>query len=70
MGLPLWLSDKELAYNIGATGDAGLTWVGKIPWRRAWQVTPEFLPGASHGQRSLAGYFPEGCKESDTTEAT
>ena len=31
-------------------------WVGKIPWRRAWQPTPVFLPGESHGQRSLAGY--------------
>ena len=29
---------------------------GKIPWRRAWQPTPVFLPGESHGQRSLAGY--------------
>ena len=30
-------------------------WVGKIPWRRSWQPTPVFLPGDSHGQRSLAG---------------
>ena len=29
--------------------------VGKIPWRRAWQPTPVFLPGESHGQRSLVG---------------
>ena len=43
-------------------------WVGKIPWRRAWQPTPVFLPGESHGQRSLAGYSPRGCKESDMTE--
>jgi len=35
-------------------------WVGKIPWRRAWQPTPVFLPGESHGQRSLAGYSPWG----------
>ena len=28
-------------------------WVGKIPWRRAWQLTPVFLPGESHGQRTL-----------------
>ena len=34
-------------------------WVGRIPWRRAWQLTPVFLPGESHGQRSLAGYSPE-----------
>ena len=31
-------------------------WVGKIPWRRAWQPTPVFLPGESHGQRNLVGY--------------
>ena len=45
-------------------------WVGKIPWRRAWQPTPVFLPGESHGQRSLVGYSAWSCKESDTTEAT
>ena len=39
--------------------------VGKIPWRRAWQPTPAFLPGESHRQRSLAGYSPQGHKESD-----
>ena len=33
-------------------------WVGKISWRRAWQPTPVFLPGESHGQWSLAGYSP------------
>ena len=43
-------------------------WVGKIPWRRAWQPTPAFLPGESHGQRSLVGYRPWGRKESETTE--
>ena len=43
-------------------------WVGKIPWRRAWQPTPVFLPGESHGQRSLAGYSPWGDKESDSSE--
>ena len=32
-------------------------WVGKIPWRRNWQPTPVFLPGESHGQRSLMGYI-------------
>ena len=45
-------------------------WVGKIPWRRAWQSTPVFLPGESHGQRSLVGYSPWGCNESDMTEVT
>ena len=43
-------------------------WVGKIPWRRKWQPTPGFLPGESHGQRSLAGYSPWGRKELDMTE--
>ena len=43
-------------------------WVGKTPWRRKWQPTPVFLPGESHGLRSLVGYSPWGCKESDTTE--
>ena len=46
------------------------SWVGKIPWRRKWQPTPVFLPGESHGQKSLAGYNAWGCKESDTIEAT
>ena len=44
--------------------------VGKIPWRRAWLPIPVFLPGESHGQRSLAVYGPQGCKESDMSEAT
>ena len=48
-------------------------WVGKIPWRRKWLPTPVFLPGESHGQRSLVGYSPCGlqsCPESDMTEVT
>ena len=40
-------------------------WVRKIPRRRVWQPTPEFLPRESHGQRSLVGYSPLGLKESD-----
>ena len=43
-------------------------WVGKVPWRRKWQPTPVFLPGKSHGQKSLTGYGPWGRKESDITE--
>ena len=44
--------------------------LGSIPGlgRRKWQPTPVFLPGKSHGQKSLAGYSPWGRKESDTTE--
>ena len=45
-------------------------WVGKIPWRRAWQPTPVLLHGESQGQRSLEGYSPRGHKESDITEHT
>ena len=37
-------------------------------WRRKWDPTPVFLPGESHGQRSLGDYSPRGGKESDTTE--
>ena len=33
-------------------------WVQKISWRGTWQLSPVFLPGKSHGQRSLAGYSP------------
>ena len=36
--------------------------MGKIPWIRAWQLTPVFLPGKFHGQKSLAGYSPWGHK--------
>jgi len=43
-------------------------WVRKIPWRREWQLIPVFLPGESHGQRSLAGYSPWGRKELDMAE--
>ena len=45
-------------------------WVRKILWRRAWQPTPVFFPGESHGRRSLVGYSLWGCKELDMTEAT
>ena len=43
-------------------------WVGKIPWRRAWQPTLGFLPGEFHGQRSLVVYGQLGLKEWDMTE--
>ena len=44
-------------------------WMGKTPWRRKGQPTPVILPGESHGQRNLAVYSPQGCKESDMIEA-
>ena len=43
-------------------------WDSSKIFLRAWEPTPVFLPGESHGQRSLAGYSPWGYKESDTTE--
>ena len=71
---------KNFACSTGAAGDAGPIpglerppfdpWVGKIPWRTAWQLTPAFLPRESYGQSSLVGYSPEGHKESYITEAT
>ena len=44
--------------------------LGKTPWSRARLPIPVFLPGESHGQRSLAGYSPWGHRELDTDEAT
>ena len=42
---------------------------GKILWKRKWQLTLVLVPREFHGQRSLAGYRPLGCKESDTDQA-
>ena len=61
---------KNSPANEGGMRPGFSPWVGKIPWRKAWQPTPVFLPGESHGQRSLTGYSPWGHKESDTAEAT
>ena len=62
-----WLDGEVSACRAGDTGEP---FAGKIPWRRARQPTPVFLPGESHGQRSLEGYSPQGHKESDMTKAT
>ena len=65
-GFKVFWVGKESACNAG---DPGFDpWVGTIPWRRAWQPAPVFLPGESHGQRSLAGYSPWGRRASDMTE--
>ena len=66
MGLPKWFPAKESTCQCSRLRFH--PWVGKTPWRRAWQPAPVFLPGESHGQRSLAGYSPWGLTESDTTE--
>ena len=59
-------SDSKASEQRGGPGFD--PWVGKIPWKRKWQLTPVLLSGKSHGRRSLAGYSPWGRKESDTTE--
>ena len=60
MGFPGGSDGKESACDAGD--------IDLIPWRKEWLPTPVFLPGESHGQRSLVGYSPWGCKESDVTE--
>ena len=62
----MWLIGKESACKCRRRGFDPL--IGKIPWRRKWQPTPVSLPGESHGQKSLVGCSPWGCKESGTTE--
>ena len=59
---------KNLPANVGDARDVAPSLGQKIPWRRKWQPTPVFLPGESHGPRSLVGYGPWGHKEWDTTE--
>ena len=60
-----WLIGKESACQRKRCGFD--PWVRKIPWRRKWQPIPVFLPGKFDGQRSLAGYSPQGHKKSNTT---
>ena len=56
--------------NAGDIRDEGsIPGLARFPWRRTWQPTPVFLPEEFHGQRSLVGYSPWGCKESDMTKA-
>ena len=63
-----WLKKKKKKSTYQCRRHRFHPGVGKNPWRRKWQPTPVFLPGESHGQRSLAGYSPWDHKESDTTE--
>ena len=51
-GLSWWLSGKESSCIAGRKRYKFNPWVGKIPWKKAWQPTPAFLPGESYGQRS------------------
>ena len=70
--LPRWQASqvklvvKNLPANAGDTRHCFNPWVWKMPWRRAWQPTPVFLPGESHRQRSLAGYSPWACVHAHT----
>ena len=70
-GFPGGDTDKEPACQLSRRERCRFDpWVGKVPWRRAWQPTPVFLPGEPHGQRSPAGYSPWGRKESEMMEVT
>ena len=68
-GLPLVAQEWRICLQWRSRRRCGFSpWVEKIPCGRPWQPTPVFLPGEPHGQRSLVGSSPGGCKESDATE--
>ena len=75
------ITNENVLYSTGnSTQGSAVTRMGRksktkdicvcmcVAWSRKRQLTPVFLPGKFHGQRSLAGYSLWGCKESDTTE--
>ena len=64
--LPWWPRQWSVCLQWGRPGFDPC--VGKMPWRRKWQPTPELLPGKSHRRGILVAYSPWGHKESDTTE--
>ena len=65
-GLAGGTSEKDSPASTGDTGNMdSAPGSGRSPWRRKWKPSPEFLPGKSHGQRSLVGV-----QESDTPEHT
>ena len=69
MSFPDGASGKASACQCSRNKNCGFDpWVRKIPWSRKCQPTPVFLPGKSHGQRSLVGYSSWGLKELDMTE--
>ena len=66
---PRWCNGEEYACQCRRLKRCGFDpWVRKIPRRRAWQSTPVFLPGESHGQRSVGGYSSWDGEEPDTTK--
>ena len=61
LGASRWLRGKESACQCRSYRKNGFhPWVRMIPWRRKWKLTPGFLPGKFHRQRSLEGYSPWG----------
>ena len=62
LGFPGGASGKNPPANAGDMTLGFPSWAGKLPERRAWQPTSVFLPGESHGHRSLVGYSSWGCK--------
>ena len=66
MGSPGSSDGKESACNAADPGS--IPGLGRSPGEEKWLSTPLFLPGESHGQKSLVGYSPWGRKELDTTE--
>ena len=66
MDFPGGSEGKASTYNAGDPGS--IPGSGRSPGEGKWQPTPVFLPGESHGRRSLVGYSPRGRKESDTTK--
>ena len=67
-GLPWWLNGKEATCQ--SRKRAFDPWVGKISWKRKWQLTPVFLPEKFHGERSLVGYSPCGLMKSMLSNLT
>ena len=65
-GLPRWQRIHQPTQETQAIQAQSLG--GEDPLEEEMEPTPVFLPGKPHGQRSLAGYSPWGCKESDTTK--
>ena len=69
-GFPGDASGKEPPANAGDIRD--MSWIPGLedPLEEGMATHSSILPGESHGQRSLTGYSPQGCKESDTFEVT
>ena len=63
-GLPWWLNGKNICLPVWEMQVQIL--VQEDPREKEMQPTLVFLPGEPHGQRSLVGYSPQGCKESNT----